>query len=115
MLDYHLDLPISGDGLVLFPHYTDQVIPGWFDKKLFWRKPKYIDNMLLIAPTRPFLETLPLKKIPDREDFYRFQGRDAERIATWNTVAQASRQLGDEFAEVVNSGKIKERVRPMFG
>ena len=115
VIDYHLDLPIPGDGLVLFPHYTDRLIPGWLDKKLTWRKPKYIDNLLLVAPSRAFLDTLPHKKIPDRDDFYRFVNRDAERIGYWNTVAKASQQLGDEFAEVVSSGQIGERVRPMFG
>ncbi len=32
LLDYHLDLPYHGDDIVLYPHFTDRVIPGWFDK-----------------------------------------------------------------------------------
>lgn len=27
LLDYHLDLPYSGDDIVLYPHFTDRVIP----------------------------------------------------------------------------------------
>ncbi len=28
LLDYHLDLPYYGDDIVLYPHFTDRVIPG---------------------------------------------------------------------------------------
>jgi hypothetical protein len=38
LLDYHLDLPYSGEDIVLYPHFTDRVIPGWFDKGLPWRR-----------------------------------------------------------------------------
>jgi hypothetical protein len=70
--------------------------------------------VLLIIPSPAFLESLPLKKIPDRNDFYLFAGKDEERIEYWNSVAAASRQLGQEFLEVVASGKIRERVQPLL-
>ncbi|MBT8100236.1 MAG: patatin-like phospholipase family protein, partial [Gammaproteobacteria bacterium] len=39
IIDYHLDLPTSADGkLTLFPHFYDYLKPGWFDKKLEWRR-----------------------------------------------------------------------------
>lgn len=38
LLDYHLDLPYEDRGVVLYPHFTDKVIPGWFDKGLPWRR-----------------------------------------------------------------------------
>lgn len=119
MVDYHMDLPYlkngDKDGIVLFTHFTDRVIPGWFDKKLPWRKPtpENMENVLLISPSETFLQRLPHGKIPDRDDFYGFEGRDAERIAYWEKTAEQSRVLGDAFMEAVESGKIREMVRPL--
>jgi hypothetical protein len=114
VIDYHIDLPLPSEGLVLYPHYTAVMASGWLDKELPWRKPQHIDRVLLIIPSPAFLESLPLKKIPDRNDFYLFAGKDEERIEYWNSVAAASRQLGQEFLEVVASGKIRERVQPLL-
>src|SRR5690606_816998 len=37
VIDYHLDLPLAEpDRLTLYPHFFEQLIPGWFDKKLRW-------------------------------------------------------------------------------
>jgi hypothetical protein len=38
LLDYHLDLPYQQPGIVLYPHFTDRIIPGWLDKSLPWRQ-----------------------------------------------------------------------------
>jgi len=118
IIDYHLDIPFmkKEDGLVLFPHYTDRIIPGWLDKKLPWRKPtpSNMDHVLLVAPSKAFVERLPYHKIPDRTDFQYFKGRDKERLAYWNRVIQKSNCLGEEFLEAVQTGRIRERVRPML-
>lgn len=116
-LDYHLDVPfgLDGKGVVLFPHYTHRIIPGWLDKKLSWRKPSP-DNMadvLLVAPSPEFVANLPLGKISDRTDFYRFAGDDPARFAYWKTVAAAGKELAEEFSEAVDSGSIRERLRPL--
>ena len=34
---------------VLFPHYTDRITPGWFDKLLPWRKPS-VEDMANVVP-----------------------------------------------------------------
>jgi hypothetical protein len=39
MIDYHMDIPFGTRGLVLYPHFLNRIIPGWFDKHIFWRKP----------------------------------------------------------------------------
>ena len=38
LLDYHLDLPYTAPGVILYPHFIDRVVPGWFDKTIPWRK-----------------------------------------------------------------------------
>jgi len=120
VLDYHFDLPFMGkaddpEGIVLFPHYTNRIIPGWFDKNLPWRKPREsnMDNVLLVSPSSAFIERLPYKKIPDRNDFSFFCGRDNERIAYWNEVIHASTCLGEEFLDAIETGSIRELVKPM--
>jgi len=118
--DYHVAPPLNEEldkenSVVLFPHYTNRIIPGWLDKKLPWRRPdrNCTDNILLVAPSPEFLSKLPLQKIPDRTDFKRFQGRDTERLDYWNKAVALSRYLADDFMEAVLSGKIRERVRPL--
>ncbi len=114
LFDYHLDLPYSlnDDELVLFPHYSEDIIPGWFDKRLN-RKPskEHMKNVLLIAPSRTFVKKLPMGKIPDRNDFY-FFGTDVDsRKAYWSSVVEMTKQFVDEFAEAILSGKIREMVK----
>ncbi|MBI9082043.1 MAG: patatin-like phospholipase family protein [Desulfobacterales bacterium] len=115
IIDYHLDLSYGpGDGIVLFPHYTERMIPGWLDKGLAWRKPDSanLDRVLMVAPSEGFVQSLPLGKISDRNDFYRFAGADWERMAYWHTVVSRGRLLAEEFMELAASKRIRERVRP---
>ena len=72
-----------------------------------------MDDVLLIAPSEAFIESLPRKKIPDRNDFWHFKGRDTERIECWQTVINKSKRLGYEFIEAVETGKIRELIKPM--
>jgi hypothetical protein len=99
--DYHLHLNYqAGDGLVLYPHFQQAVVPGWLDKALKWRhKPtQFLDRMVVIAPNPEWIAKLPRGKLPDRQDF-KFHGRDlAARVAQWTTCTSAAQQLADEFA-----------------
>lgn len=100
--DYHLNLPFNQlDGLVLYPHFYASVVPGWFDKFAAWRKadPRYFDNVVLVTPSRAFIDRLPYKKIPDRNDFRRMD--DNQRLQYWQSVLAASEQLAAAFHELV--------------
>ncbi len=112
LVDYQMDIPLQlDDSIALYPHYTDKIIPGWFDKTLFWRKPaNSFDNVVMISPSQEAIENMPLKKIPDRKDFYTFAGKDTERLAYWAKAIEVGQKMADEFAELVESGKIKDRV-----
>jgi hypothetical protein len=117
LIDYNLDMPFlpDNDGLVLYPHFSDRIIPGWFDKTLKRRRPspENMSNVLLVAPSQEFIDSLPMKKIPDREDFRLFAGRDDERMEYWRTVIRQSVRLGEEFLEATESGKVRELVKPV--
>ena len=112
LLDYHLDLPYQGEGVVLYPHFTDRVIPGWFDKGLPWRRgdSERLQDVLLLAPSREYLATLPHGKLPDRSDFKRYLGDDAGRERYWRKAMAESQRLGDEFLQLADSGLLGDRL-----
>ena len=56
IIDYHLDLPHSAhERITLFPHFYGRIVPGWFDKKLKWRRPEAGN----VNSFSPFAEKLP--------------------------------------------------------
>jgi hypothetical protein len=112
VLDYHVDLDFGpGDGLVLYPHFYPHVVPGWFDKSLAWRRAGGANfrRALLMAPSPEFVATLPGAKIPDRRDFYTMP--EAERLRRWQAVVDASAALGDELHELIETGRIVQRIQ----
>jgi len=115
LLDYHLDLPYSGDDIVLYPHFTDKIIPGWFDKALPWRRGDLarLQDVVLLSPSPEYLARLPGGKLPDRSDFKRYVGRDKERQAHWRKAMAESERLGDEFLALVGSGSVDEMLLPL--
>ncbi|WP_412460312.1 patatin-like phospholipase family protein [Pseudomonas sp. SC11] len=115
LLDYHLDLPYCGDDLVLYPHFTGKVIPGWFDKALPWRRgdATRLQNVLLMTPSPQYLATLPYGKLPDRGDFKRFIGDAPARKRYWYKAIAESQRLGDELLELVASGHLHERLQAL--
>ena len=107
LIDYH-PLPINiwrEDKLILYPHFYSHIVPGWFDKPLPWRKAKarQLDNVVLISPSAEFVDSLPAKRIPDRQDFIRFKGDNEARIAQWQYCIDRGKELADAFMECVNS------------
>lgn len=111
--DYHFDFDFhAGDDLVLYPHFSSAVIPGWFDKHLPWRKvhERHFDNVVLLTPSREFVASLPHGKIPDRTDFENFDFDS--RLAYWREVLDKSHLLADEFSELLASGKAIDNIKP---
>lgn len=115
-VDYHLDVPfgLDGRGIVLFPRFSSRIVPG-FDKHLPWRHTAAANlaDVLIAAPSADFISRLPDGKIPDRGDFNRYAGDDQARFQYWRRVTEAGRRLADDFLEAVDSGKVRERVKPL--
>jgi hypothetical protein len=110
IIDYHLALPYSrlapGE-LVLYPHFSEHIVPGWLDKAMPWRRAArganrgWLDNVLIVAPSKAFLQTLPRSKLPDRADFKHY-GLDHEaRIRNWQQAIAQGQALRDEYAAFV--------------
>lgn len=96
--DYHFSGPfVQQDGLVLYPHFSSKVIPGWFDKSLSWRKiqPANFSNVVMLAPSDEFIAGLPHGKIPDRKDYSNFSNEDREQ--NWAEVLSQTDRLVEEL------------------
>jgi hypothetical protein len=108
IIDYNLALPYAraGEGeIVLYPHFSEHIVPGWLDKGLPWRRAArgpnrdWLDNVVIVAPSGEFKRTLPRGKLPDRGDF-KFYGVDHdERIRNWRQAMGEGQRLRDEFAQ----------------
>ncbi len=115
ILDYHFDFAFRRrEGLVLFAHFFDRIVPGWFDKPLRWRRPSTtaLEDVVMIAPSDAFIATLPGGRVPDRNDFLRFSTN--ERIDRWRAILARCRLLGEELDELIESQRIVDVLQP-FG
>jgi hypothetical protein len=84
IIDYHLDLPLSEpDRLTLFPHFFEYLIPGWFDKKLTWRRPdpRHIDRTIFVK--------------------------------VWRSAVAACERLAEELNDVLDKGQLPARLEPL--
>ena len=111
IIDYHLDLPLSDpDRLALFPHFFEQLIPGWFDKKLSWRRPdpRHTDRTILICPSAEFIHGLPNNKVPDRSDFATMSPELRRKV--WRSAVAACEQLAEELNDVLDQGQLAARL-----
>jgi hypothetical protein len=105
LVDYHLALRWHRlDGLLLYPHFTPWLTPGWLDKSLPWRRrgpqahAAWLDDTLLVVPSPAWLARLPGARLPDRRDFHHWGTDHDGRIAAWRRAIAESAALRDEFA-----------------
>lgn len=112
IIDYHFNLDFyTGDGLILYPHFSSEVTPGWFDKSLPWRRGRSTlsDRLVLVCPSDEFITTLPGGKLPDRTDFHGLEPE--ERVKTWYAAMEQSRVLAELFAEQLQKSDPLDGVR----
>jgi hypothetical protein len=97
IIDYHFDFAnCDGDGLVFYPHFSDQIVPGWFDKLLKRRtNTDQLDNVVIVAPSRDYIASLPYGKIPDRRDFKKMS--QATRLTYWDECVLL--QVSNNYSE----------------
>lgn len=115
LIDYHFHWPFASmqTGLVLYPHFQRQVIPGWLDKSLKQRhKPTpALDNLIVLAPNPAWVKTLPQGKLPDRNDFKGLPA--AQRHSEWTRSVAESQRLADDWRQWLAQGCPLDRVQPL--
>jgi hypothetical protein len=111
--DYHFAMDFEAPpGLVLYPHFFDRIVPGWFDKPLRWRKARgaLLARTVFVAPSREFVATLPGGKVPDRDDFVTM--KTADRQKRWKEVLVACRRLAEELEELMEGDRLAQVAQP---
>ncbi len=115
LFHYHpaFDFLSGEEGIVLYPHFYSQVTLGWFDKNMPARRAdgRMLSDVLLLAPSPSFVAELPMGEIPNRSHFVSLAGRDEERVAAWEKTVEMSSRLGEQFLEVVETGRIRDLVQ----
>lgn len=115
LVDYHVHWPYHqmNPGLVLYPHFQQQVVPGWLDKGLRWRHraTPALSNMVLLCPNPEWVRTLPGGKLPDRSDFKGLP--PAQRMRVWTEAVVRSEQLAQEWQQWLDSGCSPEVLKPL--
>ena len=66
-----------------------------------------------MSPSREYLARLPHGKLPDRNDFKRYIDDYPGRLKYWRFAMDESARLRHEFAELIESGRIVERLIPL--
>ncbi|MFZ1036710.1 MAG: hypothetical protein WAN57_05840 [Smithella sp.] len=117
LIDYHLSHQFAAkeNEIVLFFHHQERIIPGWLDKKIKHRSPEAhtLNNVLMVFPSQSFIENLPGGKVPDRTDLVTFINDQETRIKNWREAVKLSAPLGEDFLELVESGKIRDVVEKL--
>lgn len=113
IMDYHLDMGFTPPGLVLYPHFSHRIVPGWFDKTLPWRRARAanLSRMLVLCPSVEFTTALPFGKIPDRGDFRRMD--TATRQKYWRTAVAETDRLADCWREAVEKDRVPDLLEPL--
>jgi hypothetical protein len=111
LIDYHLHLPYQRDpGLVLYPHFSDGIVPGWLDKSMPWRRARdqSLDNLILVSPSADFVRKLPNAKLPDRKDFTVYGQDHGRRNRDWLQAIGESQRMADDFARWCQQPDLKQ-------
>lgn len=115
IVDYHFHWPYADmqEGLVLYPHFQRQVVPGWLDKALRWRhRPSpQLSNLILLVPNPQWVATLPHGKLPDRNDFKRLTY--PERVRAWTEAVSRAEALSDEWQQWLAKGCPADELKPL--
>ena len=109
---YNQDYGVKDGEFVLFFHHQEALVPGWLDKKLKYRRtpPSYLENSVMVFPTDEFVSRLPEGKVPERDDVVALMDEPDMRKQRWREAVRLSAGLGEDFLELVESGRIRQAV-----
>ncbi|GIX25204.1 MAG: hypothetical protein KatS3mg122_2435 [Caldimonas sp.] len=115
--DYHLhwNYASMGEGIVLYPHFQQAVVPGWLDKPLRHRHraTAALANVLVLAPAASWVASLPDRKLPDRTDFKRYGSDNEARSRAWQRCVDESERLAEEWAQWLEGGTPANVLNPL--
>ncbi|MBW2558541.1 MAG: hypothetical protein JRD69_06900 [Deltaproteobacteria bacterium] len=115
LTDYQLNQKYAGEkgSITLMFNHQERIIPAWLDKRLKSRRPqeRYLEDLLMVCPSDEFIRKLPYNRVPDRRDFKMYADNHSKRMRSWRQVVETSKHLGEEFLELVESGRLRDVVK----
>lgn len=115
LVDYHFhwNYASMGEGLVLYPHFQQAIVPGWLDKAFKRRHQPTpgLDNLILLVPNPAWVAKLPGGKLPDRNDFTELDF--APRVRQWTAAVAESERLAQEWHDWLSRGCPVSDLRPL--
>ncbi len=112
LTDYHLNQRYSArkGAITLLFNHQQRIIPAWLDKHISSHRPplECLEDVLMVYPSGNFIQQLPYGKLPDRRDFKSYADNPSKRMRDWRRAVSVSPCLGEEFLEIVDSGRLAE-------
>jgi hypothetical protein len=71
-----------------------------------------LNRLVLLAPSRAWVASLPRGKLPDRSDFKTYASDLPGRMTTWRRAVAESQRLANDFAEMLAQGA-ERHVEPL--
>lgn len=104
VIDYHFEVENSGP--VLYPHFSDDPLPGWLDRYFPHRRitKRARRQLCIIMPSRELIARYPGSCFPGREDFETLS--NDERIQRWRQVVEENTKLEKELTACLESGDL---------
>lgn len=113
IVDYHFNVSTSlSEGIILYPHFFDRTVPGWFDQYLPFRKSKAsnFERVLMISPSDELMNKISRKKLSDRKDFKKLDVDECRKF--WQEVSDIGKYMVDEFHELIIKEEMASACKP---
>lgn len=69
--------------------------------------------MLVLSPAPEVIAKLPGAKIPCRQDFKIYHGRDKLRLAAWQAALTVSEDISGAFQHLLATGTVAQHLQPL--
>ena len=111
LLDYHFEIETRGP--ILYPHFSDDPIPGWMDRFFPFRRisRRARDELCIVMPSKELLARFPMRDYPSRHDFKRLA--NDERIGHWRAAVKENELLEKELALCLDCGDLALVAEPL--
>lgn len=112
LIDYHFQVE-HAQGPILYPHFSAELIPGWFDRfpprRRITRQAR--DWLCLILPTPEQIARYPDARLPGREDFSKLT--NTERIRRWEAIVRCNNDLERELTACLDAEDLLTFAQPL--
>ena len=111
LVDYHFE--VEAPGPILYPHFSDDPIPGWMDRFFPFRRisREARSQLCIVTPSREMLELYPTGDYPSRHDFRKFD--NDRRIGLWRETVKQNQLLEKELTLCLECGDLAKIAEPL--